>query len=233
MQASAAPLPDPAAPREVWLIRHAERVDHGDIPSEGLGLPPLSERGHQQAHALAKSFTRPPDLIITSSFVRARQTAGPLRRAFPRVPVEEWPVQEITFLNPERFRGTTIQDRAPESAAYWQRNDPHFLPGPGAESFVAFIARIDAFPQRLHERAESFIAVIPTATPCKPCSGDWNARIAPSMPRPWPITIAFANPSRWATSWSFRSPASVTAPSASPALHGHHPTPPRALRDLR
>jgi broad specificity phosphatase PhoE len=57
------------------------------------------------------------------------------------VPVEEWPIQEFSFLNPSLHRGMTEVDREPHSAAYWQREDPAFTDGPEAESFSSFLDR--------------------------------------------------------------------------------------------
>jgi broad specificity phosphatase PhoE len=93
-----------------------------------------------------------PELIVTSPFLRAQQTSMPLRHRFPDVPVEEWPVQEFSFLNPALYRGTSEVDRESHVVAYWQREDPAFVDGPGAESFTSFFDRARDTLRRLVDR---------------------------------------------------------------------------------
>ncbi len=152
--------PELQAPRRILLVRHGHRVDEGELRSLGLGLPPLSALGRRQAAAFAQGLPSPPDLIVVSSFVRAIQTAEPLRERFPSVPVETWPVEEFTFLPPALFVGTTIAEREPQNAAYWRSCDPDLHPGPGGESFREFITRIDAVLARLRTRRERFILIV-------------------------------------------------------------------------
>lgn len=123
-------------------------------------LANLSQRGLIQAEALADAFVSQPDLIVVSSFVRAKQTAEPLIRRFPHVSVEEWPVHEYTFLAPERFENTTCGERQKEVDEYWANNDPRFVAGEGAESFVNFVSRVDAMISQILARSERFLAIV-------------------------------------------------------------------------
>jgi len=59
-----------------------------DVPTGAFGAIPLSERGNAQAAALARVWTAPPDLIVTSPFERARRTAAPTAAHFHEVPVD-------------------------------------------------------------------------------------------------------------------------------------------------
>ena len=82
-----------------------------------------------------------PTLFVVSPFLRAQQTAEPLRQRFLDVPVEVWPIQEFTFLEPTSHKDSTEADRQPYVTDYWQRQDPEFLNGQGAESFTKFFDR--------------------------------------------------------------------------------------------
>lgn len=85
-----------------------------------------------------------PDVVAVSPFVRTQQTASPfLRRISGSGWV--WPIQEWIFLNPERYVGTTNEERKGDVAAYVARGDPYFDDEGKGESFFTFIHRIDFF----------------------------------------------------------------------------------------
>mgnify|MGYP003239349145 CR=1 FL=1 len=85
--------------------------------------------GRRQAEALTARIGFRPDLIVVSPFVRTRQTAEPLRQKYPDVPVEEWPVQEFSFLDADRCADTTQEERRPLAEVYFARNDPDYVDG--------------------------------------------------------------------------------------------------------
>jgi phosphohistidine phosphatase len=59
------------------LVRHA----HSD-PGEPDELRPLSQRGHDEARALAERLTPVgPDAVVTSPLLRARETAAAIAKA--------------------------------------------------------------------------------------------------------------------------------------------------------
>jgi broad specificity phosphatase PhoE len=136
----------------VWLIRHGQSTSNAHLPTESPGSSPLTELGRSQAELLVALFPRPPELVVVSPYLRTGQTAAPLLSAYPGLPVEQWPVQEYTYLSPDKYRGTTMPDRRPMVAAYWERLDPrHSDPG-GAESFAGFIGRVRGFLDRAAAR---------------------------------------------------------------------------------
>lgn len=139
--------------REVWFIRHAESVANAGGRTREAPSYPLSALGFRQAEQLAGSLAAEPDLIVVSPYVRARQTAEFAIRRFPNARTEEWPVQEVQYLDPALCVDTTQDERSILSDAYWERCDPHFA-APGAESFSGFIARIADSLHRLSLRAE-------------------------------------------------------------------------------
>ncbi len=67
---------------ELLVIRHGKAEPHGH--PRGDGERALVPKGHEQARrigALLKKLRRPPDLVLTSPLVRARETADALCEA--------------------------------------------------------------------------------------------------------------------------------------------------------
>lgn len=137
---------------DVTFIRHGQSESNAGLPTEYPGSAPLTELGRRQARAAAGLFVEPPGLAIVSAFLRTRQTAAPLLERHPACPVETWPVQEFTYLRPAKYAGTTAKDRSADVAAYWQRLDPAYRDGEGAETFLEFLGRVDACLTRLADR---------------------------------------------------------------------------------
>ncbi len=148
-QALSKSAPRPATASRIHLVRHAESLSNAGHPTTDPASILLTERGRQQAEALALSIAEPPDLIVVSPYVRTRLTAEPLCRRFPQVPVEEWPVHEFTYLAPARYAGTTEAERAVPAHAYWEKTNPWHQDGEGAETFASMVSRVDALRQRL------------------------------------------------------------------------------------
>jgi broad specificity phosphatase PhoE len=142
----------PPPPTRILLIRHGQSVTNAGCSAPDQISNPLTELGLAQARVVAERLDCEPGLIVTSPFLRAQQTSEPLRRRFPDVPVEEWPVQEFSFLNPALYRGTSEMDRESHVVAYWQREDPAFVDGPDAESFTSFFDRARDALRRLVDR---------------------------------------------------------------------------------
>lgn len=143
----------------VWLIRHGESAANAGLATADPASAPLTPRGREQADCVARAFAVVPALVITSPYVRARQTAELTMVRFPGAPIEEWPLQEFNYL--ARFAGmaTTVRDRAAAVADYWERADPWYQDGPTAESFAAFVARVRAGVERLRGLGDAFVAV--------------------------------------------------------------------------
>ena len=142
-----------------YLIRHAQSAGNAGLPTDSPASIPLTHQGHAQALAFADSIEQAPDLIVVSPYLRTQQTAAPLIARYPEVPVAEWPVHEFTYLNTQTHAGTTEAQRAVFAQAYWERRDPHWSDGSGAESFAEFIGRIDVMEQHLRERSDSRIFI--------------------------------------------------------------------------
>jgi broad specificity phosphatase PhoE len=135
------------------FIRHGESTSNTGLPSADVAKPGLTERGWEQARQLGTSWTETPALIVVSPFLRTQQTARPTQERFPSIPVEQWEIEEFTYLEPSRWNGTVRSERLPWIEAYWQAEDPDYLDGPGAESFATLLRRAEAALRRLRALA--------------------------------------------------------------------------------
>src|SRR5438270_13987087 len=95
-----------AASTRIILVRHGQSVTNAGGRAADQVSNLLTELGRAQALGFSERLTCKPALIVVSPFLRAQQTAEPLRRRFPDVPVEECPIQEVSFLNPALHRDT-------------------------------------------------------------------------------------------------------------------------------
>jgi broad specificity phosphatase PhoE len=122
----------------------------------------LTDKGWKQAKAIAHFLREAqfhPDFVITSSYLRTKQTAAPTTLALPSVLEEEQPVHEFTYLSAWLEKFATVDDRRPYVDAYWQISDPEYNDGPGAESFNQFINRVRDFKTRLEATELDTMAV--------------------------------------------------------------------------
>ena len=138
----------PAALR-IGIFRHAESLSNAGGRTRSVTHIPLTEKGHQQAQILAQRHVAAPSRIIHSPFLRARQTAMPLCDRFERAASRPWPIQEFTYLEPKSCINTSWIERKPRIDAYWQRLDPLYVDGEGAESFAQLLRRAQDFLLRL------------------------------------------------------------------------------------
>ena len=141
--------PASQAVTRVFLVRHGQSVANAGGRTSDHDTNPLTDLGRTQSLNFAEHIPCNPTLFIVSPFLRAQQTAEPLRCRFPDVPLEVWPIQEFTFLGPTSHKNSTEEDRQPHVADYWQRQDHAFLTGPGAESFTQFFDRAREAIRRL------------------------------------------------------------------------------------
>ncbi len=151
----------------ILLIRHGESQSNAGEPSSCPHLVELTDKGWKQAEAIARFLQEAqltPDLILTSSYIRTKQTTAPTTLAFSSVPEEEWPVQEFTYLSMWHEENSTITERRPAVEAYWEKADPEFVEdskpqSPEPESFNQFIARVRNVKERLENMESGIIAI--------------------------------------------------------------------------
>ncbi len=144
---------------EVWYIRHGESEANAGQATETPEAIGLTKLGKEQADKVSIAFEKVPNLIITSKYKRAIQTAQPTAQRFRDIAVETWPVHEFTYLSPAKLGNTTQQERKPLSQAYWEKCDPAFIHGEGAESFERFISRVKNLQEQIINTDNKFVAV--------------------------------------------------------------------------
>ncbi|WP_349975403.1 histidine phosphatase family protein [Pseudomonas sp. WHRI 8519] len=127
--------------KSIRLVRHGESAANAGAASHDHASIPLTEKGLQQAQRVANSITQRPSLIVASPFSRAQATAAKSTSLFPLVPVEIWPIEEFTYLEPSKCANTTVIERKAWVDRYWANADPAYVDGFGAESFLEFVGR--------------------------------------------------------------------------------------------
>lgn len=151
----------------ILFIRHGESQSNAGEPTLCPHIVELTKKGKKQARAIAQFLQEAqltPELIVTSSYMRTKQTAEPTRLAFPSIPEVEWPVHEFTYLSSWHEHISTIEDRQPAVKVYWEIADPEYIdetrPGsPKPESFKQFIERVRHVKDRLENTELDTIAI--------------------------------------------------------------------------
>jgi len=140
--------------RTATFIRHAQSAANAGEVTEDVSQIGLTPCGRVEALKLASSFSEPPTLIVVSPYLRTRLTAQPTIYRVPDVPVEEWPVQEFTYLEPSRWNGTSPAERRPVVAEWWAKAGPGYRAGTGSESFSDLLRRARNTLERLERLPE-------------------------------------------------------------------------------
>lgn len=140
-----------------WLVRHGQSQANAGAATQHPSTIDLTDLGRTQAQRIAQSVTCVPDRIVVSPFQRTLLTAQPLIQRLLRegkqVPVLAWPIQEFTYLSPVRCQGTTAADRQVWAREYWERADPDWEDGDGAESYRQLMQRVERFSRQLAEQS--------------------------------------------------------------------------------
>lgn len=142
----------------IWIIRHAQSQSNAGFATLGPHKNALSELGYRQSKCIPTAIKQPPDLIVTSPYLRTQLTAQPSIEKFPHTPVEVWQIQEFTYLDLPLDQPTTPHDRKPLSKAYWDRCDPEYIDGTNAESLVQLMERVRTTLNQLQQQS-GFVVV--------------------------------------------------------------------------
>ena len=138
--------------KNIWLIRHGESSSNANLVTTHPATTTLTEKGLLQSECVATAIQEPPELIIHSPYLRARQTAYATINKFPDVMVEEWPIQEFTYLPHSAYLNTTRAERHAPVNSYWTECNPARKASPEAESFIQFMHRMQDFIERITQR---------------------------------------------------------------------------------
>ena len=136
----------------IFIVRHAESAANAGGRTADPATIPITEIGARQAQQVANIISARPAVVVVSRYLRTVQTATPLLKRYPGVPVESWPVEEFTYLDIAACAGTTYAEREDLRDAYWGRCDPLWADGPCCESFTDFIIRVRSFERELGVR---------------------------------------------------------------------------------
>lgn len=104
------------------LIRHGQTDANVQRRWDGRTDLPLTEKGRQQAQALAMWLVSHEsiDVLYTSPLQRARQTAEPLERALGRPAIVDPELIEINFGDCEGCATSTVLEQMPHLLLPWQ-----------------------------------------------------------------------------------------------------------------
>src|SRR3982751_1343686 len=151
-------------PQRLWLVRHgqsqgnvardvADEAGHHEIDIDVRDVDvPLSELGLKQAEAAGRYFAampidERPEVILSSPYVRARQTAeiicktGALAEGPARTIIDER-LREREFGIFDRLTTLGIRERFPEEAAHRRRLGKFYHRPPGGESWADVVLRL-------------------------------------------------------------------------------------------
>jgi len=150
-------------PAHLWLVRHgqsagnvardrAEAAGHGEIEvAERDADVPLSVLGERQSRAIGRWFgrlppTQRPDVILTSPYLRARQTADIVARE-AGLPADvdlfaDERLREKEFGLLDRLTRAGVLERFPEQATLRARVGKFYHRPPGGESWCDVILRV-------------------------------------------------------------------------------------------
>jgi len=151
-------------PKRLWLVRHGQ--SQGNVARDAAheaGLAtididvrdvdvPLSDLGHAQAKAAGGWFAalpenERPEVILSSPYIRARQTADAIRDAGGLAGGESKSViderlREREFGVFDRLTHLGIREKYPEEAAHRTRLGKFYHRAPGGESWADVILRL-------------------------------------------------------------------------------------------
>ena len=84
--------------KNVLFIRHSESVANAGKKTSDPALIEITDLGKKQAIGIANAIEYPPELIITSPYLRTKQTALPTIKKYPNAKHEEWLVPALSGL---------------------------------------------------------------------------------------------------------------------------------------
>jgi probable phosphoglycerate mutase len=151
-------------PERLWIVRHGQSagnvarkaaVDAGldliDLPMRDVDVP-LSPLGHEQARALGHWFgalaeAEKPEVVLSSPYLRARQTAKAICAAggvcgTARDPLVDERLREREFGVFDRLTTNGIRQKHPELAEHRALLGKFYFRAPGGESWADVVLRL-------------------------------------------------------------------------------------------
>jgi broad specificity phosphatase PhoE len=151
-------------PEKLWIVRHGQSagnvardaaheagLDVIDIALRDVDVP-LSELGHKQAAALGRWFAalpaaERPEIVLSSPYVRARQTARAICEQggvteSARQPIVDERLREREFGVFDRLTTNGIRQKHPDLAEHRALLGKFYFRAPGGESWADVILRL-------------------------------------------------------------------------------------------
>lgn len=146
--------------KTVYFVRHAQSLANAGAIFQPPELP-LSERGRKQAACIAARLARLPlQALVSSTYERAKETAGAISQATGLK--AEYSGFFVERMKPPAVNGKPVSDK--EAHAIWTEwNCSFYLPGVrvgGGENFEDLIARADSALAYLQNRCETSIVAV-------------------------------------------------------------------------
>ena len=187
----------------IYLVRHGETAANRARLALGRADPPLTERGNEQADALARALADSGvEKIFSSPLLRARETAAAIAGALHRdVDVDD----RLVEMDYGEWDERSFSEFPPEDLARWRR-DATFAP-PGGESLLAVGERIATVCQDLVDGPP--VIVVSHVSPIK-AAAIWAMDADPLLA--WRMHLDVASISR------------IGAPNRQPCLLGFNDT---------
>jgi len=151
-------------PERLWLVRHGQSqgnvardaADEAGLATIDIDMRdvdvPLSDLGFQQAEAAGRWFAalppgERPEIILSSPYIRARQTAEAICKAGalavgPARTIIDERLREREFGVFDRLTTIGIREKFPEEAAHRKRLGKFYHRAPGGESWADVILRL-------------------------------------------------------------------------------------------
>jgi len=133
------------------LIRHGETEHNRGQLTLGRADVPLNERGRAQARALAASFLRKPDAVVSSPLVRALDTAGGIAEATGAPLAVDDALIEMDVGEMEHLTSAELRDGYADFLKQWLSRDCGDARMPGGETLREVQDRAWVSVERLRE----------------------------------------------------------------------------------
>lgn len=139
----------------IFVVRHAESEANVGLATSNPEKISITKSGEDLSAKFADEIEINADLIVISRHYRTLQTAQPLIEKYPQAILETWAIHEFTYLAPSACIDTTKEDRKTRVEEYWDKCDPDFVDGLGAESFATFFKRVQGCFNRMKVLGDS------------------------------------------------------------------------------
>lgn len=133
----------------IYFVRHGQSTANAGGVTMAHAEIPLSELGRRQAALVAELLDVEPNLLLSSTYVRAIETARPFSDK-AGCPITPHPLlHEFSALDAGLIAGMVTAQRRPLANAFWGAADPDLRHGPGSETFREISARAAGFAGEL------------------------------------------------------------------------------------